>query len=255
MRFITLLTDFGSADGYVAEMKGAIYSINPAVTVVDVAHDIRPQDIREAAFILAQTYRSFPEGTIHVAVVDPGVGTSRKGLLLQTKRYTFVGPDNGVFSFVWSREALVKKIDLTNPKYFATRVNRTFHGRDVFGPVAAHVSLGVPARAFGCFIKTLVSLPTMRASRQRGRIRGEVIHADRFGNLVTNIPAEWMKGFRGTVSVDGARVPFAATYGLVKEGAPLALIGSAELMEIAVNRGSAAERFGSHAKVEVGNAT
>lgn len=248
---ITLLTDFGSADGYVAEVKGRILSINPSATLVDLSHEVRPQDIREAAFILSQTYRAFPKGTIHVVVVDPGVGSARKKILVQTASFFFIGPDNGVFTLALAGERVERMVELARPQFFASTVSRTFHGRDVFGPAAAHVSLGIPVTAFGPRVRRIVKLTQTRASRTGGVIRGEVIHADRFGNLVTNIPEEWLKGFRGSVTIGETRVPYVKTYATVREGEPVALIGSAKLLEIAVNRGSAAERFGVRLTIKV----
>jgi len=146
---ITLLTDFGTEDYYVASMKGVILKINPRCTLIDITHHVSPHDIKEGAFLLANAYSFFPKGTIHLSVVDPGVGGPRNPILIVTTNYFFVGPDNGLFLFALKREKVKKVVALTNQKYFLSQMSTTFHGRDLFAPVAAHLSLGVKPEAFG----------------------------------------------------------------------------------------------------------
>lgn len=249
---ITLLTDFGTADGYVAEMKGAIYRVHPAARLVDITHDIRPYDLHQAAFILGRTYAAFPPGTVHVAVVDPGVGTARKGIALLTAGgHVLVGPDNGIFSWVVGRERVVRRVALTNRKYFGPRQSATFHGRDRFGPVAAHLSLGTEIQRLGPEVKALVLLSDLQARRRAGRIEGRVLHHDRFGNLLTNIPSAWVTRGAWRVRVEGCPVGRASAYGHAAPGEAVAVPGSDEFLEIAVNQGSALDRFGARPRVTV----
>ena len=184
---ITLITDFGTADYFVGAVKGVILSENPAAQIVDITHDIPAQDIEAAAFTLLAAYKSFPEDTIHVAVVDPGVGSSRKPLLIKAGGQVFVGPDNGIFSYICEQTS-PQVFQITNTKYFRQPVSSTFHGRDIFAPVAAMVSKGIAAEEFGPMITDFVRLKPLAAEVSReGKIKGRVIHIDRFGNCITNI--------------------------------------------------------------------
>jgi S-adenosylmethionine hydrolase len=183
---ITLLTDFGTADYFVGAVKGVILSGNPKAHIVDISHDIPPQDVEAAAFTLLAVHSSFPAGTIHVAIVDPGVGSSRKPLLVKAGQQFFVGPDNGLFSYVCADDA--KIFQLTNSKYFRPVVSATFHGRDIFAPVAAALSTGIKPEKLGQKIADCVRLPGLELKKpSRGRLEGRIIHIDRFGNCVTNI--------------------------------------------------------------------
>lgn len=185
---ITLLTDFGSQDYYVGAMKGAILSVNPSAQIIDITHDIPPQDIQAGAFNLLAGYATFPSGTIHVAVVDPGVGSQRKPLLIECAGQLFVGPDNGIFSWVCEREAKSRAIHLENEKFFRHPVSPTFHGRDVFAPVAAALSNGVPFEEFGDSGSDYVRLESLAVkTRGDGLVEARIIHIDRFGNCVTNL--------------------------------------------------------------------
>lgn len=185
---ITLLSDFGDGDYFVGAMKGTILSVNPEANVVDISHGIQPQDIEAAAFTLLAGYKSFPAGTIHVAVVDPGVGSGRRPILVQAGNYSFVGPDNGIFSYIFDREADFRVFHLTSEHYFRQPVSATFHGRDIFAPVAAVLSLGTSPRKLGKEIGDPVRLKALQPERLKsGRLRGRVIHIDRFGNCITNI--------------------------------------------------------------------
>jgi S-adenosylmethionine hydrolase len=184
---ITLLTDFGITDYFVAALKGVILTLNPAARIIDITHDIPPQDIEAAAFTLLAVYPSFPAGTIHVVVVDPGVGSSRRGILVQASQQYFIGPDNGIFSYI-CEQSKRRIFHLTNTKYFRHPVSPTFNGRDVFAPVAAALSTGVKPRELGPEIHDYVQLQSLKAeTKWNGEIHGRIIHVDRFGNCVTNI--------------------------------------------------------------------
>jgi hypothetical protein len=205
---ITLLTDFGTADYFVAAVKGVILSANPQARVVDITHEIPPQDIEAAAFTLLAAQTAFPAGTIHLAVVDPGVGSSRRPILIQTRRAIFVGPDNGIFSYVCERALSYgrapKIFQLTNEKYFRHPVSPTFNGRDVFAPVAAALSLGVKPAELGTQIADLVRLPTLTPSTTPdGRLQARIIHIDRFGNCVSNITPD---DLTATMIASGAKL-------------------------------------------------
>ncbi len=239
---ITLTTDFGTCDGFVAQMKGKILGINPHARLVDVTHDCEPFAILEAALVLKGMSRHFPPGTIHVAVVDPGVGTSRRGMVMSVRDQYFVGPDNGLFSLIASPEGPCEIREISNPSYFSINPHPTFHGRDVFAPVAAHLSMGMSFDAVGQPIEdpVLVSVPAVRSTEQG--LEGEVIYVDRFGNLFSTIEADMINRpvaavLIGEIAIDG----ISRFFGEVEEGRPVALINSFGLLEIAVNRGSAAE--------------
>ena len=185
---ITLLTDFGTTDYFVAAVKGVILAANPNARLVDITHEIPPQDIEAGAFTLLAAYSAFPPGTIHLAVVDPGVGSSRRPILIKAREQFFVGPDNGLFSYVCDQSARPEIIHLTNSKYFRHPVSPTFNGRDIFAPVAAALSTGTEPGEFGKQIKDYVKLQPLKAeTSRRGEILGRIIHIDRFGNCVTNI--------------------------------------------------------------------
>jgi S-adenosylmethionine hydrolase len=188
-RIITLLTDFGLKDPFAGIMKGVIYRINPDAVLVDITHDVRPHDILEAALVLWSAYRYFPRGTIHLVVVDPGVGSRRRPVLAETADYCFVAPDNGVLSKVYSDPDFKRVVEITLTEFFLEEVSRTFHGRDIFAPVASWLSKGKEVSAFGReiddFVKIAIPEPEILDSH---RIKGEIIYVDRFGNLVSNIP-------------------------------------------------------------------
>ena len=189
---ITLTTDFGVADGYVGTMKGIILGIAPHARLVDLAHDIAPQNVRQAAYVLYTAYPFFPPGTIHLAVVDPGVGSARRSIALRTPAGYFVAPDNGILSYVVACETVEVLVELADPRYRLLQVSHTFHGRDVFAPAAAHLAAGVPIAAFGPPIADPVTFPPPRLEVGPGHITGEVLHADRFGNVITSIGRlEW----------------------------------------------------------------
>jgi S-adenosylmethionine hydrolase len=191
---ITLTTDFGTRDGYAGAVKGVIKRINPDVEVVDISHEAEHFDILGAAFALNNFYRYFPRGTVHLAVVDPGVGSERQPLLIKSQDFFFVGPDNGIFSFVFQDEIITDMVVLSNKKYFLTEPSVTFHARDIFAPVAAYVSRGIDVNEFGPAAKECLKLAIPEPKLSKGKLRGEIIHADGFGNLITNIAAEPLRG-------------------------------------------------------------
>jgi S-adenosylmethionine hydrolase len=241
---ITLLTDFGTKDHYVASMKGVILNINPQCILIDMTHQVGPHDIQEGAFILANTYSYFPKGTIHLCVVDPGVGGVRKPILLVTQNYFFVGPDNGLFTFVAQREKVKQVVVLAKQKYFLSKVSTTFHGRDIFAPVAAHLSLGIKPNAFGYEIDSIRELGLKKPIIKDGKLLGEILHIDAFGNLISNIDEEILRQFvkgRPFVTEAGRKAIRCSKKGYWKgkKGEPIALLGSSGFLEVSVREGNA----------------
>lgn len=241
---ITLLTDFGTRDHYVASMKGVILQINPKCTLVDISHQVIPHDIKEGAFLLSSAYSYFPKGTIHLSVVDPEVGSLRKPILLVTTNYFFVGPDNGLFTLVALRDKVKQVVALTNKIYFLPQVSTTFHGRDVFAPVAGHLSLGKNPKAFGREIDSWVELDFGKPKIEGGTLVGEIFHIDVFGNLISNIDEQQFFNFTKARSFI-IRVGEKAIQGLKKgyweekRNVPMALFGSGGFLEISVREGNA----------------
>jgi S-adenosylmethionine hydrolase len=233
---ITLLTDFGTADGYVAELKGVLFSGAPESQVVDLSHEIPPHDIEFARLTVARYWRRFPAGTIHLVVVDPSVGTERAALAVESEGRFLVGPDNGVLSpalLMASARALRRPIGPT--------ASRTFHGRDVFAPAASALATGTPLESLGAPLADPVVRRTKEAMRREdGAVVGEVIAVDRFGNAITNL----VGARSGVVAAGGRPVPIRATYADVQPGAAVALVGSIGLLEIAVRDGNAAATLG-----------
>jgi len=247
VQIITLTTDFGARDWFVGVMKGVILGINPRAEVLDLTHEIAPGDIRGGAFALSVACRFFPKGTLHVAVVDPGVGSDRPALAVRTADYGFVGPDNGVLSFALQGQKIRAIHRLENTQFFLKPVSRTFHGRDIFAPVAGHLSRGVPIHRFGPRQKELIRLkwPQSRTA-SGGRIEGEVVYLDRFGNAITNVENASLKPTVLYEVFAGRRrlCPVGAFYGSVRRGAAVAVPGSTGFLEIAVNGSSAACELG-----------
>ncbi len=246
---ITLTTDFGTADYFVAAMKGVILSTSPGAYIVDITHEIPPQDIEAGAYILLTACASFPPGTIHVAVVDPGVGSARKPIVIAAGGQFFVGPDNGLFSYACDRLPLTGIFHLTNSKYFCEPVSPTFNGRDVFAPVAAALSIGVGPSEMGNEIPDYVRLNSLKPEITRnGQINGRVIHVDRFGNCVTNISRNDLSPERikagATLRVQGKTInSFRNFFNEQSEGSEkvFAVWGSAGFLEIAAANQSAAK--------------
>lgn len=194
MKIIALLTDFGYKDNFVGIMKGVILGINPQVNLVDISHGVKPQSIFEAYFLLKNSYKFFPKGTIFVAVVDPGVGSKRKSILIETNDYFFIGPDNGIFSFLESHE-IKNIVHLTNKEYFLKPVSSTFHGRDIFAPAAGFLSKGVSPEELGTLIKSIKRVEIPKPRIEKDKLVGEIIYIDGFGNLISNISREVFNKF------------------------------------------------------------
>jgi len=245
---ITLLTDFGTDDYFVGAMKGVILSVNPGAALIDISHNIPPQDIQAAAFALLACYRSFAQGTIHVAIVDPGVGSTRRPILAVAGGYFFIGPDNGILSYVLDNEADQTIFHVTSEQFFRKPLSTTFHGRDVFAPIAAALSKGLSADSFGPQIDDPVKLPALKpVVGSNGKVSGRIIHIDRFGNCVTNIERSSVSGNEQVmVMVKGKRVQaFREFYG--EAGAdkkPFAIWGSAGFLEVSARNRSAAKMLG-----------
>jgi S-adenosylmethionine hydrolase len=246
---ITLTTDFGLSDSYVGVMKGVILSVNPRAHIVDISHQIRMGSIVHAAGLIHDAYRFFPEGTVHVVVVDPGVGGQRRPIIVKTGHHLFVGPDNGLFSPVITGHPHTEVIHVTNRRYFLPEVSHTFHGRDIFAPVAAHLSLGVDPLEMGSLVADHAPLSLPKTEQKGDILLGQVIRVDHFGNLITNINRKEIEEFLGThrpvVRVKGLVIEgVAKIYSDVRSGDTLALIGSSECLEIAVNLGRVCDRLG-----------
>ena len=246
---VTLTTDFGTRDPYVGAMKGVILSICPEATIVDITHEIAPQDVTEGALALRSACPGYPAGSIHVAVVDPGVGSRRRALAVSSGGRLYIGPDNGIFTLVCGEDSSVRSI--TNRSVQAETVSATFHGRDIFAPAAAHVAQGLAPERLGRKVRRIerLDLPTPEVGRRR--VLGQVLHVDRFGNLISNIAEETLDAARsperaavvriGDMEIDGIR----RTYTEAPRGALLALIGSTGLLEISLREGSAAVKLGA----------
>jgi S-adenosylmethionine hydrolase len=237
---ITLLTDFGMRDYFVGAMKGVILSINENIDIVDITHEIPAQDVRAAAFTLKNYYRHFRQGTIHVCVVDPGVGSNRRAVLVETDDYCFVAPDNGLLSFVLAEQENYRAFEISNEEFFHRPVSQTFHGRDIFAPVAAHCSNGVTAEQFGREIDDLVTFEINSPHRvSEKKTAGEILHADHFGNLVTsfkndNLPENFV------LETNGKHITRHQTfYGEAETGEIFSIRGSAGFLEIVAFRDSA----------------
>jgi S-adenosylmethionine hydrolase len=256
MPVVALLTDFGHQDHYVGAMKGAILSVCPEAVLVDLAHEIPAHDIAAGAYALSAAWLDFPEGTVFVAVVDPGVGSARRGLALEAQGRRFVAPDNGLLSLVLAdAEGPVALHHITNETLVRPMVSATFHGRDVFGPVAGHLARGVSVSEVGPAVSDPVRLPqpALRAVGP-GEWEATVLHVDRFGNLITNLRRRDLDQVLASVEndwhdvvvvVEGEILPLAHTYADVAEGEGCALMGSSGRLEIAIHRGSAARLLGA----------
>lgn len=250
---VTLLTDFGTADSFVGALKGALLNANPRAQVIDITHEIPPQDIEAGAFTLLAAFDAFPAGTVHLAVVDPGVGSSRRAVAVSIPGHLFVGPDNGVFGYIYERANPLRVFHITNDTFFRHPVSATFHGRDIFAPVAGALSRGVGAEELGPEVEDFVRLPFARPERDSaGALVAAIIHVDRFGNCITNITRQDLteesikrgvslhvgdreiRSFRRFFADEGERV-----------GEPFAVWGSAGLLELAVFRDSAARVLGA----------
>ena len=264
---VTLTTDFGTADGYVGTMKGVMLGVVPNARLVDISHEIMPQNLRQAAYVLYTAYPFFPSHAVHLVVVDPGVGSARRPIALRTPAGAFVAPDNGVLSYVMAREPVEALVELADPCYRLPHVSHTFHGRDIFAPAAAHLAAGVPITSLGPPVTDPVTFPSPRLEVTPDGVAGEALHVDHFGNVITSIGQLVWSGdellldpaFQGPTS--GESVCFKAkdavvvvagreitgvhrTYAEVMPGETLALVGSEGHLEIAVREGNAGQRLG-----------
>jgi S-adenosyl-L-methionine hydrolase (adenosine-forming) len=255
---ITLTTDFGLADPFVGMMKGVILGIAPDVQVVDVTHEIRSYDILDAAFIIAGSYRYFPRGTVHVVVVDPGVGSERRPMAATANGHIFVAPDNGVLSLVLETDRVTPNIPayhITNRSLFREPVSRTFHGRDIFAPVAAHLAQGTPVESVGPHIADCVRGPVSAPRHQGHGLVGTVLRVDKFGNIITNFRRDDL-GDRFSIQVAGVSIGrLCGTFSEAKPGEFVAIEGSTGFIELVLNQGSAAERLKVESGAEIELAT
>jgi S-adenosylmethionine hydrolase len=248
---ITLLSDFGLKDPYVAEMKAVISTISPATRIIDITHSVEKFNIRMGAFLLASASRYFPKGTVHVAVVDPGVGTKRQAILIETNNAYYIGPDNGILMIAAQSEGIKHVYKITNEKLMLQKVSFTFHGRDLFAPAAAHLANGVEPHKFGPTLNKYETPRFTRASLKADKLCGEVVHIDDFGNVITNITKENLDKIgvepkemlyiklNSTVM----NLTFCTVYSDVPTNCPSALIGSHDFLEIAANQGNAARKL------------
>ncbi|MFI5173854.1 MAG: S-adenosyl-l-methionine hydroxide adenosyltransferase family protein [Terriglobia bacterium] len=258
---VTLTTDFGERDYYVGAMKGVILSINPDAKVVDLSHEVRPQDILGGAFLISRAYRYFPPRTVHCIVVDPGVGTARRPLVASVDGHHFVAPDNGVLSLILDRTEDVRVVHATASHYYLAEVSQTFHGRDIFAPLSAWLSRGIQLDHFGDIVTDYVRFKMPKAHLEGPHlVRGAVIQIDHFGNCVTNIPPQLLPDFFspappsfkfrvGTATIEQICTAYAAS----ETNAPFIIPGSSDFLEISLNRGSAADslKISRGAEVEV----
>lgn len=246
MSVITLTTDFGTQDWFAGTMKGVILGINPNARVVDLTHHIPAGDIRAGAIALAAAAAYFPEDTIHVAVVDPGVGSRRRAIAVKTRRFIFVGPDNGLLSFALMNEEVRTVRLLQNPKLFLREISHTFHGRDVFAPAAAHLSRGLGFRKIGPRANSYVQLGWPEPEIAGPGIQGRVVHIDRFGNAMTNIPRGLLHAGEDleVQAGESSSMPLAPFYAAVPVGKPVAVVGSTGFLEIAIRGGAASATLG-----------
>ncbi len=255
---IALLTDFGLDDNFVGVMKGVILNINPNVNLVDISHSIKPHDISEAAFLLRGTFKYFSKGTIFLVVIDPGVGTGRKPVIVRTKSYFFIGPDNGVLSLAAEEDGIKDIIQIKDKTYFLKPVSTTFHGRDIFAPAAAHISKGKTPTSLGKLERNMKRLNIPEVLVDKNTLKGRIIHIDRFGNLTTNIKRDLFTQFSGSNRKFRIRIRnksinrISQSYQAVKPGYPLAIFGSSGYLEISVNRKSAKDYFNAKKGTGIG---
>jgi S-adenosylmethionine hydrolase len=255
---ITLTTDFGHADHFVGAMKGVILSIAPRARIIEITHEISPYAISEAAFVIAQAWRCFLKGTIHVVVVDPGVGSARRPILAAAGGHYFIAPDNGVLTMIYDAPAAgqIKIREISNARLMSKHVSRTFHGRDVFAPAAAHLASGVPPARFGKLIEDPVRCPSLTpVQRSRQVWTGSILKVDRFGNLITNLHADEFPDVKtrpAELRIGRARVRrLALAYSEAEIGELFVIVGSSGYLEVAANQASAAKALGCRAGARV----
>ena len=249
LSIITLTTDFGLRDPYVAEMKAIILSIAAEATIVDITHEIEKFNVKTAAYILASASSYFPKGTIHVAVIDPGVGTRRRPIFVRTEQCCCIGPDNGVLALTAKNQGIKHIYEISNPKLMMPNVSRTFHGRDIFAPAAAHLAAGVPPERFGPEISDIVVPKFAKILRRKDTLEGQVVHIDDFGNIITNFRETEISQITSRTSINlrlkntRLRLRLCKAYADVEPHEPLAIIGSHNFLEVSISQGNAAENF------------
>ena len=254
-QIISFTTDFGLRDPYVAEMKAVILNISSNARIVDITHQIEKFNIRMGAYTLAAASPYFPKGTIHVAVIDPGVGTKREAILVQTKQGYFIGPGNGVLAFAAKSQGIRHIHRIENPKFMLSEISNTFHGRDIFAPVAAHLATGISPSEFGPEIHRIVVPRFAKITKRKRMLTGEVIHIDGFGNIITNVREKDLEPISAEAMVSlklknmRLKLKFCKAYSEVGAQKPLAVIGSHNFLEISINRGNAAKTL----KTKVGD--
>jgi S-adenosylmethionine hydrolase len=244
LKTITLLTDFGTKDLYVGIMKGVILSTNPDVRIVDITHEVDPQDVREGAFLVGEYYRYFEKGTIHVAVVDPTVGSDRKPIVFSKDGYFFIGPDNGLFTLIYDDATRIFAIE--KKRYMRKEVSSTFHGRDIFAPAAAYLSSGVHPSMFGSVVQDPVRLPDLPPTVKDNVLHGEVVRFDRFGNAITNISGTVIQDFADgrPITITLRDMSFSTIHKSYYEGEVVSLTGSSGYLEFGLFMGSLREKMG-----------
>jgi hypothetical protein len=248
---ITLTTDFGTDSPYVAAMKGVLLGLSPDARLVDLSHSIAPQSVVQGAFFLAEAAPFFPDNTLHVVVVDPGVGTSRALLYAEAGGLRFLAPDNGVWTLAGTKLGVKRVLRLEDAAYWRANVSPTFHGRDILASVAGHLANGLDPQRLGPAVSSWVKLALPALVEDRQSVRGEVVYVDRFGNLITNIPGSAVEP-TATVQISGTAIDcFVSTYGLAAPGTLVALLSSGGWLEVAVVNGSAAERLHAQTGTEV----
>jgi len=245
---ITLTTDFGLRDAYLGIMKGVILGIFPSAKLVDLSHNLEPQNIQEASYILLSAVKFFPPGTVHLAVVDPGVGSARRAVIVESKPQFLVGPDNGIFTDFINNKSRI--YELTERKFFLNKISQTFHGRDIFAPVSAHLAKGVSPEELGTRIQDPILLARPKPKMIEEKIKGEVIYIDRFGNLITNIKEEMIPQ-KPIIRIMGKEIiGLAKNYAEQAPGTLIAIIGSAGFLEISLTQDNAGQKL----KASIGQA-
>jgi S-adenosylmethionine hydrolase len=248
-QIITLTTDFGLKDPYVAEMKAVILGISPNTTIIDISHEIEKFNVRMGAYILASASKYFPKDTIHVAVIDPSVGTKRRPVLIQTRHSYFIGPDNGLLALAATKHGIEHIYLISNKKLMLPEISRTFHGRDIFAPAAAHLARGIAPSGFGPEIRKIVTPKFAEIVKRKNMLVGEVLHIDDFGNIITNFGETELKllSIKAYVNLKlknkQLRLKLCMAYDDVNRCEPLAIMGSHNLLEISINQGNGAEIF------------
>jgi S-adenosylmethionine hydrolase len=251
MNIITLTTDFGLGNTYISQMKGIIYTIAPQACCIDITHLIPPHQIKIGAFLLSSTVNVFPKGTIHVAVVDPGVGTKRRGIVIVSKKYVFIGPDNGLLFNAAYKQGIFEVFEITNENLYNDTISQTFHGRDIFAPVAAHILMGVPFTDIGPIIHDYKTFFLPKEKINEYIVEVEVMFIDDFGNIITNFQDIIFHSMLGSksqckISIKGEikQIPYFSSYGYASLNQMLVTIGSFGFVELAINQGNASKMLG-----------